>query len=58
MWRDGDGDKKRHQVIMLRQLQGVECRAFGDMGDVEGIAEQLKGQYRKIYVICYPTEQH
>jgi len=57
VFREVDGDKKRHQVIMQRQLRGLDSRMFNTMEDVELIAAALKGQYSKVYVICYPTEQ-
>jgi len=27
------------------------------MDDIEKIGDELKGQYKKIYVICFPDEQ-
>jgi hypothetical protein len=38
-------------------LQKVDSKHYNSMEDVEKIANELKGQYKKIYVICFPDEQ-
>jgi hypothetical protein len=42
---------------MQRKLQNVDSKEYNSMDDIERIGDELKGQYKKIYVICFPDEQ-
>lgn len=42
---------------MQFNLQKVDSKHYNSMEDVDRIANELKGQYKKIYVICFPDEQ-
>ena len=57
MFRELDGDKKRRAVIMQRKLQNVDSKPFESMEDIDRIGDELKGMYKKVYVICFPHEQ-
>jgi hypothetical protein len=57
VFREVDGDKKRRAVIMQRRLEKVDSKPFNSMDDIEAIGEELKGQYKKVHVICFPDEK-
>jgi len=57
VFRELDGDKKRRAVIMQRKLQNVDSKSFESMEDIDRIGDELKGMFKKVYVICFPHEQ-
>ena len=42
---------------MQFNLQMVDFKHYNSMDDVDRIANDLKGQYKNIYVVCFPDEQ-
>ena len=57
VFREVDGDKKRRTLIMQFSLQKIDSVSYSNMDDIDRIGNNLKGQFKKIYVICFPYEQ-
>lgn len=39
---------------MQRKLQNVDSKPFDSMEDIDRIGDELKGMYKKVFVICFP----
>ena len=39
---------------MQNKLENVDSKPYNTMDDIEQIGDELKGQYKKVYIVCFP----
>jgi hypothetical protein len=57
VYNEGDGERTRQTLIQRRKLKNFENKPYNNFIDLEEIARNIKGRYKKVYAICFPDEK-
>lgn len=57
VYHEGEGERTAQTLIQRKKLKGLDDRVYQTMGEVEEIAIEIKGKYKKVYVVCFEDEK-
>ena len=57
VYHEGEGERTVQTLIQKRRLKGHDERVYTSMDEVEDIALEIKGKYKKVYVVCFDHEK-
>ena len=57
VYHEGEGERTVQTLIQRKRLNKLDDRVYQTMEEVEDIAVEIKGKYKKVYVVCFQDEQ-
>ena len=57
VYHQNEGERTVQTLIQKKKLRGLDDRVYTTMDEVEDIAYDIKGKYRKVYVVCFEDEK-
>jgi hypothetical protein len=57
VYNEAEGERTRQTLIQKRKLKNFENKPYTNSFDLEDIARNIKGRYKKVFVICLPDER-
>lgn len=57
LYHPAEGERAAQMLIQNRRLSMLDHRTFLNLDDIEMISDEIKGKYRKLYVVCFEEER-
>lgn len=54
VYNESDGERTRQTLIQRRKLRNFDNRPYSNFIDIEEIGRNIKGKFKKVYVVCFP----
>lgn len=54
VYNKSDGERTRQTLIQRRKLRNFDNRPYSNFIDIEEIGRNIKGRFKKVYVVCFP----
>lgn len=57
VYHQNEGERTVQTLIQKKKLRGLDDRVYTNMQELQTIAIDIKGKYRKVYVVCFEDER-